>query len=304
MTDNKSLPEQQSCSINSRRVGEALIGTAPKTENWLLLEIDEPPGVNALLDSSLKQSIKDHLLALQSAIPSPRLLLIRARYPTPNSIHTFYLAAAGEQNPRLYEFHLGDYEDLLGLNITAILGGDPVYAANLRKEPVFVVCTNGKRDPCCARWGLETYNALADQGDITLWQTSHVGGHRFAANLVLLPYGIYYGHVGINDAACIITDSLGLRITLENYRGRACYPPIVQIADYYLRVKTQNLALDGFRFTSALESSPDHWQICFTSTAEGQVHTIDLIGEMSGTSIFESCSTPEDLKPVKRFKPA
>jgi hypothetical protein len=268
------------------------------------LEVNEPPGANALLDSSLPQSVKDYLVNVQSSIPSPRLLLIRSRIPSPISSYSFYLAAAGEERPRLYEFHLNSYEELLSMDIPAILRSYPAYAGNLRREPLFVVCTNGKRDPCCARWGVVTYNAMAEHEGITLWQTSHVGGHRFAANLVLLPYGIYYGHVSSERATQIITDTLNRRIALENYRGRACYPPIVQIADYYVRIKTKNASLDGFHLYFVEETRPDQWRISFTSTADGRVHSIRLVGKISGTSIFESCSTPLDMKPVKIYRPA
>jgi hypothetical protein len=293
---------EQSCSTFSRAVGEPIIGSAPKTESWILLEVDEPPGANALMDSSLPQTVKQYLTAIQTKLPSPRILLIRSKSPAPQPGYAFYLAAAGEEDPRLYEFSLENYEDILAMDIVAILRADPAYRGHLRQEPLFVICTNGRRDPCCAKWGVATYNALADQNEIKTWQSSHLGGHRFAANLVYLPYGIYYGHIAPEQVSRLVADALSHRITLENYRGRASYPSVVQIAEYYLRAETGNLSLDGFRLDSSRETGPDQWETKFTSTSDGKPYILNLAGELTGDTIFESCSTPDDRKPVKRFK--
>ena len=51
-------------------------------------------------------------------------------------------------------------------------------------EPVFLVCTHGKRNVCCARLGVPLAQALATRHPGQVWETTHVGGHRFAANLV------------------------------------------------------------------------------------------------------------------------
>lgn len=301
MTAPTTSPADQSCSLNSRSLGESIVGTAPRTETWLLLEAAEPPGAHALQDSSLPQAVKEYLTAVQASLPSPRFLLIRGKTPAARSGFAFYFASAGEEAPRLYETHLDRYEDLLALDIPAVLRGASMDRVSLKQEPIFVICTNGRRDPCCARWGVAAYHALAGLEGITVWQSSHLGGHRFAANLVVLPYGVYYGHVAPEQASRLVSDAFARRLTLENYRGRACYPPVVQAAEYYLRSRTGDVSLDGFRLASSQETGPDRWKVVFTSTSDRQLYELDLAVGLTGDSIFESCSTPHEMKPVKRF---
>ena len=52
---------------------------------------------------------------------------------------------------------------------------------------MWLVCTNGKRDACCARDGLPVARALAALRPDEAWECSHLGGHRFAANVALAP---------------------------------------------------------------------------------------------------------------------
>ena len=54
-----------------------------------------------------------------------------------------------------------------------------------------------------------------------VFQATHVGGHRFAANLVILPHGLYHGPVGITGAAVAISTHRRGAVTPERYRGRA-----------------------------------------------------------------------------------
>ena len=51
-------------------------------------------------------------------------------------------------------------------------------------DPLYLVCTHGKRNVCCARLGGPLAQALAARHPGQVWETTHVGGHRFAANLV------------------------------------------------------------------------------------------------------------------------
>ncbi len=64
-----------------------------------------------------------------------------------------------------------------------------------------LVCTHGSHDVCCSRFGYPLYEALrqghaaASEGRLRVWRTSHMGGHRFAPNLLDLPEGRYWGRM-------------------------------------------------------------------------------------------------------------
>jgi hypothetical protein len=120
------------------------------------------------------------------------------------------------------------WEDLLELDFEA--PGEPV------SHPLLLVCTHGKHDRCCARLGRPLYEALAEQADDEwVWQSSHVGGDRFAGNLVCLPEGLYFGRVRPGHAWRLLDEYLAGRIDLEHYRGRACYPFAVQAGELAVR---------------------------------------------------------------------
>jgi hypothetical protein len=109
-------------------------------------------------------------------------------------------------------------------------------------EPVFVVCTHGRRDPCCAERGRPLAEAAARVAPEATWESTHVGGDRFAGNLVAFPHGLYFGRVEPADAAQIVRAYREGRIgRLERYRGRSAHPFHVQAAEVALRL---HLGLD------------------------------------------------------------
>jgi hypothetical protein len=99
-------------------------------------------------------------------------------------------------------------------------------------DPVFLVCTHGKRSACCARFGAPLAQTLAARHPGQVWETTHVGGHRFAANLVILPHGLYYGPVGVGPAAAAIDAYERGSVLPDRYRGRAGQPRAIQEAEH------------------------------------------------------------------------
>ena len=89
--------------------------------------------------------------------------------------------------------------DLTERDLKELRGRNAAVVRYPAAEPVFLVCTHGKRSVCCARLagrcraGARRAASRARSGSST-----HVGGHRFAANLVILPHGLYYGPVGLS----------------------------------------------------------------------------------------------------------
>jgi hypothetical protein len=99
-------------------------------------------------------------------------------------------------------------------------------------DPLYLVCTHGKRNVCCARLGGPLAQALANRHPGPVWETTHVGGHRFAANLVILPHGLYYGPVGVGPAAAAIDAYQRGAVVVDRYRGRAGQARADQEAEY------------------------------------------------------------------------
>jgi hypothetical protein len=105
------------------------------------------------------------------------------------------------------------------------------------------VCGHGSRDRCCALRGTAVYGALARRlGEEELWVSSHLGGHRFAANVLVLPAGLQLGRVEPGEAPYVVARGLAGKIELGRYRGRTCYEPVVQAGEHAVRVAA---GLDG-----------------------------------------------------------
>jgi hypothetical protein len=102
----------------------------------------------------------------------------------------------------------------------ALAAGEPA-GGMVESGPLFLVCAHGRRDRCCARFGVPLARELAARYPGQVWETTHVGGHRFAANLVILPHGLYYGPVDSPAAHGAIDAYQRGEITAHRYRGRA-----------------------------------------------------------------------------------
>ena len=61
-------------------------------------------------------------------------------------------------------------------------------------------------------------------GPADVWECSHLGGDRFAANALVLPHGFYYGQVPGDGADLVAAHSRG-QVALPWLRGRAGVPP-------------------------------------------------------------------------------
>ena len=112
-------------------------------------------------------------------------------------------------------------------------------------EPLLLVCTHGRRDVCCARLGGPLARRLARTWPGQTWETTHVGGHRFAANLVILPHGLYYGPVAGSAAEAAISAYQRGEVLIDRYRGRAGQPQDIQQADYLAMQASGDRLLSG-----------------------------------------------------------
>ena len=130
-----------------------------------------------------------------------------------------------------------------GLDLEGLAGGRPVSFGSAVTEPVFLVCGHAQRNACCARFGGPLGQALAARYPGQVFQTTHVGGHRFAANLVILPHGLYYGPVGLAEATAAIGAYERGAVTPGRYRGRAGQPRSTQEAEYEALLRAGSLGI-------------------------------------------------------------
>jgi hypothetical protein len=223
------------CSDVSLENAEPLAATASRVDHWILVEYRGLWNRDAIAGSGLSDQVKWRLREQRAARPHTKLLFVRRTERRGRPQLAVMWGSSPEHGGRVFGAEIESYEDVLHLDLTA--PGEPL------ADPLLLVCTHGKHDPCCARHGRPLYQALAElAGDEWVWQVSHVGGDRFAGNLVVLPDGLYYGRVGPGEAWSVLEEHLAGRIDLAHYRGRSCYPSATQAAE---RVVRETAALSG-----------------------------------------------------------
>lgn len=296
-----SISNQQDflCCEYSRQAGEQLFATATRADVWLLLEYNRPWGAKAFEESELAPAVKDHLNDQLKRISNARLQFIRRLQPAGGI--AFYIALAREENPILYQFRLSGYEDLLALDIAGVAAGDEAYQEHISSEPLFTVCTNARRDVSCGRKGARVYREMLQHGGDSVWQTAHIGGHRFAATCVWHPYGVVYGRIEPGESERIVDAHRQQRIVLEHYRGRSCYDSAVQAADYFLREQTGICDLPGFRLLGVESLSEDTSAVRFASVADGNAYRIDVLKQDAGVRTYQN-STDAEPSPVPQYR--
>jgi hypothetical protein len=295
------------CSELSLVSAEQSFGTASIGEVWLLVEYREAWGVHAVEDSTLSAEVKKRLNNFCKTIPRSRLLFIKQERLREGAL-TCFVVRCRESAQSITKFHLSDsYEELLTLDVAALAAGDTeaLAAAGGVKvnDPLFLVCTHGKRDKCCAKFGYALYKSLreaASDGDARVWQSSHVGGDRFAANLLCFPHGLFYAHVTEDAGRKIVAEYEARRLTLEGYRGRACYSYPVQAAEFFIRRETGLSALDALRFRRQERTGEKSWLVKFVETGAGaRIHEAHVAARPSEFHNYITCQSANEQRVVQ-----
>lgn len=112
------------------------------------------------------------------------------------------------------------------------------------------MCTHGRHDTCCAERGRPVAAALATSFPEETWEASHLGGDRFAANLLVLPAGIGYGRLDAASVTGVAAGHLAGRLSLAHLRGRSGLAMSLQSAEFALREHLDEVALDAVRLRS------------------------------------------------------
>ncbi|MGA9162352.1 MAG: sucrase ferredoxin [Actinomycetota bacterium] len=233
------------CSLTSEARGEPMVGTASTVRSWLLLEDPGPWGRDALRDARLPERIGLELRRRCRAAGVRPLLIRRpaATPPTPRAGVRCFAIRSGPESPWIEGARLGAVADALNLDLVG-LGRGVRPGLTPHGSPVFLVCTHGRRDPCCAERGRPLARALGAAFPDETWEGSHIGGDRFAGNLLAFPYGLYLGRVRPDEGADVARTYAAGRVPLEHLRGRSCYPMAVQAAEHTLRAREDLAGLD------------------------------------------------------------
>jgi len=264
------------CSDISAAAGEPISATVPTVENWLLVEVRGtwPRDVSEL--SGLGDAARRAITGWLESASRPRLMFIR-RPGRRQARRVVFAIRAAERETNARRLDLDDLDELAGVDLAT--DGVAVDAQ------LVLVCAHGTRDACCALRGSAVLGALEGiVSEDSLWLSSHQGGHRFAANVLVLPAGVGLGRLSPANAAATVEAVLGGRIPLEHYRGRTSYTARVQAAEQAVRESERLFAPDDLALVE-----DDGTVVRFVDSG-GNVHAA-VPREIAGPSVPASCGT-------------
>jgi hypothetical protein len=285
------------CCDHSREAGEPLFGTAPLSPVWVALEYNGAWGAKTPDDSDLSPAVKARIAAWTTAIPNLKFVFIRRRPDGEASGKTrLYVARVLEMSPELYQLDLDSPEDVLTLDMAGLALGAPEFAEYLTDTTLWLVCINGRRDISCARYGVPVLEALRAEAGSNVWGSTHIGGHRFAATLTVLPEGSMYGFVEPQDVAELVTRQREGRLLTDKLRGRTCYPEAAQAAEHFLRAAHAIDELPGVRLLGIESDGEARWQVRFELLQFGRVATVTVVQQPSTYEIYrDSAGQPAPI---------
>jgi hypothetical protein len=274
-----------SCSVASSSVNEPLAGTAVESvDHWFLLEVNDAWAPKPLDSEALSAPVRARL---ENWLETPRSRLQFIRRPGRNGRRSRFMVISSDGLAKQVE--LDALDDLASLDLDAI----PSTALDL----LVLVCVHGRRDRCCAQYGSAVYRSLQSRiGD--LWQTSHLGGHRFAACALSLPDGLMHGRLRPEHADDFVSALHAGEVgDLELFRGRASYDRPTQAAEVFVRQRT---GVQGARALEWIDTKPDGNAAWVARFREGpREHSVRVLREEMCSVRPASCGG--DPEPVRRF---
>jgi hypothetical protein len=246
------------CSEGARRRGDPIAGTASHGFVWVLIEHLGGWPLNGFDGLELEPETKA-LVSSAAQAARARVLLVRRpgrrRRQGPNR-----WAVLRHENSGAYRQQWGTWsqdEDLAEIATALSIPGKLDY------PPVILVCTHSQHDPCCAVRGRPVGRALSERWPELVWECTHVGGDRFAANVVVAPDGVYYGRLDADSSVATIQEHLAGHIHGEYLRGYTdLFPP--QQAAVAAMLRHFGPAGRNDYMVAVTVRDGDHWRIRIT----------------------------------------
>jgi hypothetical protein len=244
------------CSAASVAREEGVSATASQVRGWLLVEVHGAWGRDAVYDSHLGAHLPEGWkadLQLRGIRPICIRPSLQRRPEDADAARVFFVQAArpGRTEGIVWTRTLPTLAAVRHVTGDLRLGAEPA-GWTRHPERIVLVCANGKHDPCCATEGRPVVRHLresrwADQ----VWECSHIGGDRFAANLVVLPDSLYFGRMEPAEAEALLDDHADGQIALDWFRGRSTHRWTEQAAEQELRRSLDVRGIDDISFASA-----------------------------------------------------
>ncbi|MEU8513010.1 sucrase ferredoxin [Kitasatospora sp. NPDC048722] len=283
------------CATRSRELSEPLAATAAVATTWLLVEQNGPWGAKALGESHLDAET-GRALEAAAAGTGVRVALIRrpGRHADclPTARHEVIVAHTVPGRGWVRRAAVADPAELLGLDFAALGVGDHAgFGAEHVGGPVALVCTNGRRDRCCALLGRPLAADLAAAGHSEVWEVTHLGGHRFSPTMLVLPSGYAYGRLTAETAKEVLAATAAGHMVPEWSRGCSGWDRPGQAADHAVRLAIGETRADALTVVQRPDGE-GRWLVTVLH-ADGRAWEVDVLEGRSEPPRPESCGKAE-----------
>ena len=234
------------CALRAQLRGDPMLGTAFPAARLLLIEQPGPWGERGLRDTRFGAETAEAVLS-NALAADVRVQTIRRPGRTPREATLRW--ALVDTRDGSESLRWGTYEsvrELVDLPLDGSVG-------EVDHEPLYLVCAHSKHDTCCALRGRPVAAALHELRPGRVFETSHVGGDRFAANVLVLPAGLLYGRVLPFAAEEFVAAAEANEVIGALLRGRVGLPSAAQAA---LAFGYEHLALRHRRDLTVESSTP------------------------------------------------
>ena len=224
-------PKKVLCSKYSSENKESISGTAPDWDTLILVSLntpwqpdiedsnDFPAGINDIVKSASNMNNK---IRLQCIIPDEDYvgtgltkIIKYSKQSDEDYFSKFQKFEFDVSSDKIYsvvnDLTLNEDEELIEQGL-----------ANNKDARDIFVCTHGSRDVCCASFGFPIYTELKNRFSDTstrVWRISHIGGHRYAPNVIEMPSGRLWSRVEADDIEGVFEKQYSANEIQPFYRG-------------------------------------------------------------------------------------
>jgi hypothetical protein len=282
VTTRRFPPAAERCAVRADERGDEMLGTAFPAARLLLVEQPFPWGPDGLRTSRFDA---ETALAVvnRARVEGIRVQAIRRPGRAPDLAHRRWMLVDVRDATR--SLRCGEFADdaeLLELPLDGSRG-------NRDPEPLFLVCTHGRHDPCCGSRGRPLIAALAAARPDRVWQSSHLGGCRFAPTVLVLPSGLMYGRVPTSEATEVVQAAENGEVLHHLLRGRIGMPPAAQAAMAHVLDHLGLRRLDGFSLVSSTTVDAETVSVVMDTPA-GRLATTVRLARVGASGL--TCGSP------------
>jgi hypothetical protein len=235
--------------------GDQLAGTAARAHGWVLIEHPGPWPFGGFAELPLSPEIIETVRRAAGAA-GMRILLIR-RHGRRRAGRERVWGVLRYDAHGAHRQEWGTWSDETALLHVAQAIARPGATGH---PPLYLVCTHGIHDACCAILGRPVVRALAEEWPARTWECSHVGGDRYAANVVVVPDGVYFGDVTPQQAVAEVARLEAGLVSAEHLRG---YCDLIAPAQFAVAEVLRRFGPAGRHAIRLLGAEPagDRWGI-------------------------------------------